>query len=131
MNDPRSRKLDRGSALTADQARRDAMAAGDLDGLAALLADECLYVHSTGAIDTKQSYLAKLAGGSIRYTHVAALDVQLIELGPAVIVSHRMHAQAIVDDLPRTLRGQAASIWVAAEDGPKLVYFQSTTLPAL
>jgi Domain of unknown function (DUF4440) len=66
MNAPVTR-LDPESALAADQARRNAMAADDLEGLAALLADECLYVHSTGAVDTKQSYLAKLADGSIRY----------------------------------------------------------------
>lgn len=123
--------LDPQTALTADQARLKAMAAGDLSALAALLADECLYVHSNGSTDTKQSYLARLADGSIRYSSVTALDVRLIELGPAVIVRHQMHAEAVVDGLPRPLRSQAVSVWRAAEDGPRLIYFQATALPAV
>ncbi len=105
------------------------MVAGEIDVLASLLADQCVYVHTSGAIDTKQSYLAKLADGSLRYTSVAALDVRLMELGPAVIIIHRMEAEVIVDGIPRSLRGQAASVWQAADDGPELTYFQSTALP--
>jgi ketosteroid isomerase-like protein len=128
MNDP-VRRLDPESALAADQARRAAMAAGDLDALAALLADDCLYVHSSGMVDTKQSYLAKLADGAIRYSSVEAVEVRLIELGSAVVVSHRMQAEAVVGGEPRSLRGQAAAIWASADNGPQLVYFQSTTVP--
>jgi hypothetical protein len=118
-----------GAALAAEDARLAAMATGDLAALGSLLSEECRYVHSSGAIDTKQSYLAKLADGSIRYVRVRACDVRPVELGSAVIVTHVMYAEAVVNGIPRSLRSQAASVWQAVDGTVRLAYFQSTSLP--
>jgi ketosteroid isomerase-like protein len=117
--------------LAAEEARRKAMVAADLDALDALLADDCLYVHSTGQIDTKQSYLAKLADGTIRYITCDAEAVQPLDLGQTVIVMHHMLADITLGGQPRSIRSQAAAVWQLTDGGvPKLVYFQGTPLPA-
>jgi hypothetical protein len=117
------------AALAAEEARLAAMARGDLATLGFLLSEECVYVHSSGTTDTKQSYLAKLAAGSIRYVRVRACDVRPVELGSSVILAHVMYAEAVVDGVPRTLRSQAASVWQSVGDTVRLAYFQATSLP--
>jgi Domain of unknown function (DUF4440) len=115
--------------LDAEEARLAAMVTGDLATLGSLLSEECVYVHSSGATDTKQSYLAKLADGSIRYVRVRACEVRPVELGTAVVLAHVMYADAVVKGVPRILRNQAASVWQTVGDTVRLVYFQSTSLP--
>ncbi|HEV2634877.1 MAG TPA: nuclear transport factor 2 family protein [Actinocrinis sp.] len=121
--------------LAAEAARLAAMTAADTSALAELLAPQCRYVHSTGASDDRDSYLAKLADGSLRYLTVEALDVQPVNLGSTVLVLHRMRAEALVDGTPRSLHSQIVAVWQVAETGPaeggaRLVYLQSTNLPS-
>ncbi len=52
---------------TAHAARLRAMVDGDLPALRERLAEDLTYVHSTGRIDTRDSLLAALEGGGLRY----------------------------------------------------------------
>ena len=50
------------AVLAAEERRRQALLSADLEALQGLLADTLVYVHSTAASDSKDSYLAKLRG---------------------------------------------------------------------
>lgn len=50
--------------------RYEAMQSGDTATLASILADDFLYVHSTGRVDSRQDMLDRLSSGSIRYLRV-------------------------------------------------------------
>jgi hypothetical protein len=52
----------------ADDARVAATLSGDATKLSAVLSDELRYAHSSGAIDTKASFLAGVASGRLKYT---------------------------------------------------------------
>lgn len=49
--------------LAAEDARFHAQIARDAEAVARGMADECLYTHATGRIQTKKDYIAALAGG--------------------------------------------------------------------
>ena len=59
---------DREGALNAAaDARVAALVAGDVAALGAILSDDLHYVHSSGVIDTKESFLSNLSSGVIDY----------------------------------------------------------------
>jgi ketosteroid isomerase-like protein len=53
--------------LRLEGVRMDALLKGDWPTLERLYADELIYVHSGGRIDTKKGYLGMLAGGNLTY----------------------------------------------------------------
>ncbi len=57
----------RADVLHADQARLDAMLRADTAALDDLLASDCLYVHSSGSVQTKPELLGALASSALRY----------------------------------------------------------------
>lgn len=50
-----------------EDARIAALLKGDVPALDRLFADNMVYIHSAGRIDTKQGYLASLAAGNLTY----------------------------------------------------------------
>ena len=61
-----SRKIE-SEILRLENERVEALLKGDVKSLERLYADEMIYVHSAGRIDTKPAYLASLAAGSLTY----------------------------------------------------------------
>lgn len=62
-----------GLLAAADKERVDAMKSADREKLAAVLSDELHYAHSSGAVDTKQSFIEALTTGRTKYL---ALDYE-------------------------------------------------------
>lgn len=116
--------------LEAERARLVAMADGDLNTLDALIADSALYIHSSGEIDTKREYLAKLATGQFRYATVTADDPHVTALESAIALTYIMHADLIFPTGPRRIHARATAIWRRYDDGIRLELFQSTPMPA-
>ncbi|MDO8541412.1 MAG: nuclear transport factor 2 family protein [Opitutaceae bacterium] len=65
--------------LRMEATRVDTLLKGDLKGLEQLYADDLVYIHANGRVDTKRGYLAMLAGGmtyvSLRYAPPARITV--------------------------------------------------------
>mgnify|MGYP000019299515 FL=1 len=125
------------SVLAAEECRRQALLSTDLEALQGLLADALVYVHSTAASDSKDSYLAKLRSGALRYQALQFDDVQARLLGPegaAAVVTGRMAAQVLKDGQVRAVRSLFMTVWArsAARDagGWQLCAHQGTPLPA-
>jgi hypothetical protein len=113
----------------AEQRRTRAMVEGDVAALAALIDDDCRYVHSSGAVDTKVGYLEKLQAGAIGYDWIRSSDQLLIDVGTGVAVSHRMEAGLILAGVRHPYQSQAMALWRRTALGLRLVYFQATALP--
>lgn len=50
-----------------DESRMNAVLKGDINALEKLFADNMVYIHAAGRMDTKQPYLAGLATGNMTY----------------------------------------------------------------
>ena len=122
------------AVLAAEERRRQALLSTDLEALQGLLADTLVYVHSTAASDSKDSYLAKLRGGGLRYQALQFDDLQACLLGPAgdvAVVTGRMAAQVLKDGQPRAVRSLFMTVWArsAAAGDWQLCAHQGTPLP--
>jgi ketosteroid isomerase-like protein len=60
--------------LAYEDRRFAAMASGDLEALAPLLAEDLHYVHANGMIEDKREFLRKLSSGERRYLAFRAVE---------------------------------------------------------
>jgi hypothetical protein len=117
-------------ALALEERRRQALLAGDLPVLQGLLADGLVYVHSTGVSDRKDSYLAKLASGSLRYLALDFSALQVLGLQRATVVSGRMSAVVCKDGQEKHVASLFMTVWGCDRDGVwRLHAHQGTPLP--
>jgi ketosteroid isomerase-like protein len=117
----------------AEAARLQAMHNNDGAALGALLSETLIYQHSSGARDTRQSYLGRMASGALRYEKVEFLtpEFQLIGGDSRVGLVHaRMLATVVRDGTPREIANSYLAVWERDESGWKLVALQGTTVVA-
>ncbi|MGC3984132.1 MAG: nuclear transport factor 2 family protein [Pseudorhodoferax sp.] len=120
---------DTAAVLALEERRRTAMLAGDLGALQALLAPDLRYTHSTGASDTRESLLAKLAGGQIAYRQLAFTPLAVQCTADAGIVAGEMHAEVLLrDGPPRSIAASYLAVWLRRAQGWQLAAFQGTAL---
>ena len=123
------------AVLAGEERRRQALLSADMQTLQDLLADALVYVHSTAASDSKDSYLAKLRSGGLRYQAVQFDDLQARLLGPlgdVAVVTGRMAAQVLKDGQVRAVRSLFMTVWARRADTGdwQLCAHQGTPLPA-
>jgi ketosteroid isomerase-like protein len=95
-----------------EQRRRDAMQAGDSASLEALLSDTIVYVHSTGARDTRDSYLRKISDGALRYLHLEFSHLQAQVTAGAALVTGRMSATVLKEGQEKQISSVFLTVWV-------------------
>jgi ketosteroid isomerase-like protein len=105
--------------------RRDLALAGDLDGLAALLDDELVYVHSTGNGDTKATYLEGLRSGHVVYETIETSERRIIAKESMAAVFYTMKARVRIGADIRNLHTRILAVWNKTSDGWKLVALNS------
>jgi hypothetical protein len=118
------------SLLAAEEARRLAMVAADTAALDTLLSDALAYTHSTGAVDSKASYLQLLAGGALRYETLEFVAPQARLLGTAGLISAVMRATIRKGDVRREIASSYLAVWERTAAGWVLQAVQATALPA-
>lgn len=131
---PRGEGTPVSALLARERARADAVVAGDLDRLAALLADDLVYVHAPGQRHDKAQLLAYLRTGP-RFLAIDLLNpgVQVMSDCALVVGELEMRLQRNPDEEPVTVRSWVSEVWVR---GPrsrtewKLRLLQSTRGPS-
>ena len=113
-----------------EQRRRDAMFASDAAALRELLAPDLRYVHSTGAVDSRESLLAKLVAGQVAYRQLAFDQLEVGGEGDAAIVSGEMRAQVLRGTEVRDVAACYLAVWLRCGGRWALAAFQGTSLPA-
>jgi hypothetical protein len=115
----------------AEQRRCAAMLANDGEALAALLDERLQFHHATGAVDDRAAYLAKIAGGRIRYAGIAWEEERVTALAPDVaMLTGRMVTDVSVEGVAKRLLNRVMTVWTKDGENWRLVAFQSTPLAA-
>lgn len=70
----------------ADQARLQAMMAGDGAALGRVLSDELTFVHSDGRVETKSEYVRNMMAGDTEYRDAKTHDVRVLEPARDVVI---------------------------------------------
>lgn len=117
------------SAIANEQRRCSAFVAGDLGAIDALIDDELRYIHSNGSVDTKQSLLALLASGAVRYQAITPKIEQVVPIGGAgAVLSGVLQTQAVLGGQTKDLEGRYTAVWRAGSDGVwRLVALQGSS----
>ena len=116
--------------LALEERRRQALLAGDLPALQDLLVDDLVYVHSTGACDHKDSYMAKLSGGSLKYLELNFSELRVQTFQHVAVVSGRMAAVVSKDGQHKNVASLFMTVWGCGSDGQwHLHAHQGTPLP--
>ncbi|WP_245216026.1 nuclear transport factor 2 family protein [Pararoseomonas baculiformis] len=117
--------------IRALEARRyAAMRDGDTEALAALLSDRLVYAHSNATTDSKESYLATLRDGSLRYLEVHFETEAVLEAGPgAAAALGRMSARIHRYGAEREIASLTLALWTKEGDQWRLLAYQPTSLP--
>ncbi len=111
-----------------DQDRIEAMLGSDRQALENLLSTELRYIHSTGYIDSYQSYLEKLDLQVITYQAIACDDYQIDIKGEVAIVHSKMTASATIQGNAIVIKSLTSAVWMQEDHDWKLRYFQATPL---
>lgn len=109
-----------------EQRRFDVIVADDWDGFAALCDAELRYVHASGTVDTRDSYLTKLRGDFYDYHRIDSSIESMIVTPDLVLIRGTMSADLRAGDKEITVDNVIASAWVRREGTWLLATHQST-----
>ena len=73
-------------AMAAEQARTTALEHSDLTALQQIMADDVTYIHASGKVDTKSSYLDAIRSGQLHYISWRPMHLNVRLLGTAAVI---------------------------------------------
>jgi ketosteroid isomerase-like protein len=107
--------------------RYRAMVESDAKTLAELLADELVYTHSTGAVDTKASYIESIRTRS-PYRKVDRLQEAIQLYGDTAIITGHAHLHVETGGAQRILDLRHLNVWVKRPAGWQMVAWEATPI---
>jgi ketosteroid isomerase-like protein len=117
------------SLKEAELNRFKVMVAKDVTGLQAVLHNDLVYFHSSGAQDNKETYIASIASGKSSYLAITPEDLQHRVYGKTGINTGIVNIQQkAADGTQTTLRLRFTDVFVYADKRWQMVSWQSTKL---
>jgi hypothetical protein len=114
--------------------RGEAMIAANVDAIAELLDERCIYSHSSTLTDTKQTYVEALKKKEYTYHSVETVSTDhSVVIGDIVIVNGIMAVSMTVKSSGQTLtrKIRVSEVWTRSKGTPawKLLLSHSTNIP--
>jgi ketosteroid isomerase-like protein len=94
-----------------------------------VLAPDLTYKHSTGAVDTKESYIAGIKSGKFNYERMDDQDVSVKVYGKVAVLWATANVRALSGGSMSDFRLNMLHIYVKNKAGWQLVAHQSSRLP--
>ncbi len=101
----------------------------DFAALDKILGDDLVYAHSTGLVETKAQYLAKLREGSQKYNGIEHSSMTVRNLGAAFVVHSHVRMHGATKGEPFDHKLMMMHVWAKQGAGWRLVAHQTTRLP--
>ncbi len=73
--------------LATEQARTAALEHSDLATLERIMADDVTYIHASGKVDTKKSYLDAIRGGQLHYISWRPMNLHVRTVGSGAVIN--------------------------------------------
>ena len=103
-------------ALKLESKRRELIKARDFEALKSLISPEIIYVHSTGGVDTFETYFQKLIDQTLVYLDVDYVDVDGTLFGETLIITGKMNAQLILGTEEKSVHSIYMTTWIKQKD---------------
>jgi len=111
-----------------NQTRFRLMVQNDLDALAPLLAEDLVYVHTTGKMDTKQQFLDSLRSGALRYRSIEPSETLVRTTGDTATVTGRAKMGVTVGGAVLDFEMRYTAVYRSTRGRWQLVSWQSTRI---
>jgi ketosteroid isomerase-like protein len=109
-----------------EEQRYAALKENNLKALEGMLAEDLLYVHSTGLLHGKKEYLELLRAGTVRYLEFQPTGGKTIMVGDSALVNVRLKSRLIFSGKELQMENQVTCAWARRPEGWRLVLFQAT-----
>ena len=117
------------AVLDADRLRYRAMVDNDAAALDQLLADDLVYMHSTGGVDSKASLMAALQARKFSFKSAETSDTQVRSYGDVALLNGKVRMLVEVAGTDHHAFSAFTTVWVRRGGILRLVHWQSTPLP--
>ena len=111
-----------------DAKRMKAMAEKDIATLAAVLADDLVYTHSSARLDTKSSLLGAMESGATVYSECTPSDVKAQDCGDAVVLTGVARISVTSGGKPNKFGVRFTDVYAKRGGQWQMVTWQSTRL---
>ncbi len=108
-----------------EKKRYAAMLDADVSVLEDILHDDLAYMHSTGELETKESYISSLRDGTSAYKMIRCNDRTIRVHGDVGLVFHHLEADVVFQGKERHLDNRLLSVWSRDESGWRMLGLQS------
>lgn len=113
----------------AEKKRFEVTVKGDFKALDALLADDLIYVHSNGNVDSEKTFLESLTSGRSIYRAIEPISMNARQLGEFVFIDGRgkfkVESNGQVTDLLLTY----LDVWTKRNGTWQMVHWHSARMP--
>jgi ketosteroid isomerase-like protein len=112
--------------LEADDIRVKGLLSNDIDAVEKLLGDDLTYVHSSGRLDTKETYMDALRSGRTRYLTMDLSEVEVRGLGDTGVITNIFDAKVQTANGEVTLHSRALLVYAKRDGRWQLIAYEST-----
>lgn len=116
--------------LAAERRWSESLVKADVESLTSLYADDLVYVHNGGNVETKAQFLDRIKKGGLKYQKVELVDPKVRLYGDTAVVNGTFNVAVQVDGQP--VNNSVVYMHVYARQGGawRLVAHQTTRVPA-
>lgn len=101
----------------------------DAAALERILADDLVYAHSTGLVETKQQYIKSMQSGNQKYASVQPVNPNVRVYGDTAVVNSKVRMTGATKGQPFDNELLLIHVWVKKQGRWQLVAHQTTRLP--
>ena len=101
----------------------------DIATVSSFLADDLVYTHSTGIVESKQEYLAKLKSGDQKYAGIELINPKIRTYGDAAVLNTQTRMTGATKGVPFDNTLFLMQVWVKQGGSWKLAAHQTTRKP--
>lgn len=113
----------------AEKAWAAAVVARDFQALDRIYGDNLIYAHATGAIQSKQQYMARLRSGAQKYDSITYESTRVVPYGDCAVTHSILRMTGTTDGKPFNDHVMALHVWEKQGSAWRLVAHQTTKLP--
>ena len=115
--------------LQLEQQRMHAMMDADAETLNRVLADDLTYIHTTAALDSKESFIGALSSGALNYESIASTEAQVRVYGDTAVVTGNGDVRVTSNGRQNRFSIRYTDVYAQRDGRWQMVAWQATRMP--
>lgn len=118
------------AVLARNQERREALLANDVVRIRKTMAEDLIFIHTTGKVETREEFLERLSSGALRYHAIFESNPRVQQVGDVAVLVADLAQQVSIAGQERVLHSVSMSVWMNGRGGWLMQTYQGTSCPA-